>query len=80
MESGKTYSIPIFLYNLNFQSTIHPEHINVFHQGPYNALWNFWRQSGTTVDIKEWMNYDPYLGRISNNSAAQQQDTENPLT
>ena len=72
LESGKTYSIPLFLYNLNFNSTIHPEHIHVFHQGPYNALLNFWQQQGATVDIKEWMNYDPYLGRI----AGQHRDPE----
>ena len=46
----------------------------MFHQGPYNALWNFWRQSGATVDIKEWMNYDPYLGRATPNSAAPPQE------
>ena len=72
LESGKTYSIPLFLYNLNFNSTIHPEHIHVFHQGPYNALLNFWQQQGATVDIKDWMNYDPYLGRI----AGQHRDPE----
>ena len=77
LESGKTYSIPIFLYNLDFQSTIHPEHINVFHQGPYNALWNFWSQSGATVDIRNWMDYDPYLGRATPNSVPPQQEEKN---
>ena len=79
MESGKTYSIPLFLYNLNFNSTIHPEHIHVFHQGPYNALYNFWSQSGATVDIKQWMDYDPYLGRTTPNSTPPPQpQEENP--
>ncbi|BCU98870.1 MAG: hypothetical protein CM15mV24_0950 [Bellamyvirus sp.] len=85
LESGKTYSIPIFLYNLDFQSTIHPEHINVFHQGPYNALWNFWSQSGATVDIRQWMDYDPYLGRATPHSVPpqpqeEQKNEENPTT
>ena len=44
----------------------------MFHQGPYNALLNFWQQQGSTVDIKDWMNYDPYLGRI----AGQHRDPE----
>jgi len=34
-------------------------------------LWNFWKQNGASIDIKEYMNYDPYLGRITENSAAQ---------
>jgi hypothetical protein len=72
LETGKTYSIPLFLYNLGFNSTIHPEHIHVFHQGPYNALLNYWQQQGASIDIKDYMNYDPYLGRITENSAAQQ--------
>ena len=85
LESGKTYSIPIFLYNLDFQSTIHPEHTNVFHRGPHNALWNYWSQSGATVDIKQWMDYDPYLGRATPNSVPpqpqeEQKNEENPTT
>jgi len=77
LESGKTYSIPLFLYNLQFGSTIHQEHIGVFHQGPHAALTNYWQQQGAAVDIREWMSYDPYLGRITHNSAAQQQSAEN---
>ena len=81
LETGKTYSIPLFLYNLQFNSTIHPEHIHVFHQGPYNALLNYWQQSGAGIDIKDYMDYDPYLGRITENSAAQRtQEEENPTS
>ena len=80
LESGKTYTIPLFLYNLDFNSTIHQEHIGVFHQGPHTALSNYWQQQGPNVDIRDWMNYDPYLGRIVHNSAQQQQNTENPPT
>ena len=76
LESGKTYTIPLFLYNLDFNSTIHQEHIGVFHQGPHTALSNYWQQQGPNVDIRDWMNYDPYLGRIVHNSA--QQNAENP--
>jgi hypothetical protein len=79
LESGKTYTIPLFLYNLSFGSTIHPEHIGVFHKGPHAALSNYWQQQGLSVDIREWMNYDPYLGRITENSAAKAaQESANP--
>jgi len=80
LESGKTYTIPLFLYNLSFDSTIHQEHIGVFHQGPHAALSNYWQQQGPSIDIREWMNYNPYLGRITENSAAQQQKADNPPT
>lgn len=51
----------------------------MFHKGPHDALLNFWHQNGSGVDIKEYMNYDPYLGRITENSAAKAaQNSENP--
>jgi hypothetical protein len=80
LETGKTYTIPLFLYNITLGSTIHAEHIGVFHQGPHTALTNYWQQQGHGVDIREWMNYDPYLGRITENSAAQRaaQEAGNP--
>ena len=79
LETGRTYTIPIFLYNLNFGSTIHQEHIGVFHKGPHDALLNWWQQSGASIDIRDHMNYDPYLGRITENSAAKAaQQSENP--
>ena len=70
LETGKTYTIPLFLYNIKLGSTIHTEHIGVFHQAPHDALSNYWHQQGAGVDIREWMNYDPFLGRITENSAA----------
>ena len=76
LETGKTYTIPLFLYNLEFGSTIHQEHIGVFHQGPHAALTNYWQQQGASVNIGDWMNYDPYLGRVTTHS--QQQNAENP--
>jgi len=82
LETGRTYTIPIFLYNLNFGSTIHQEHIGVFHKAPHDALLNWWQQSGAGIDIRDHMNYDPYLGRITENSAAkaaaEAQNAENP--
>lgn len=68
LDSGKTYTIPIFLYNLNFGSTIHQEHISIFHKAPHDSLLNFWKQNGPEINIREYMNYDPYLNRITNNS------------
>ena len=73
-NTGNTYSIPILLYKTELGSSIHPEHIDIFHRGNYQALSNFWEQNGANVDIREYMSYDPYLGRITENSAVQKQE------
>ena len=63
--SGKTYTIPLFLYSLDLSSSIHPEHIDIFHKQSYDALLNYWKQSGPYLNIDELLDYDPYLGKIS---------------
>ena len=65
-NSGNTYSIPLFLYRLELGSSIHPEHIDAIHKGNRDGQLNWWQQEGIRYDIKELMNYDPYLGRVSN--------------
>ena len=72
LGSGKTYSIPLFLYRLDLGSAIHPEHIEIFHKNSYNALLNFWQQQGSDMGIDQLMAYDPYLNRISNPSQKNQ--------
>ena len=77
LETGKTYTIPLFLYNLVMGSAIHPEHLGIFHKGPHDALLNYWQQMGSEMNIKEFMNYDPFLGRVTENSSAKQQEQQN---
>ena len=72
-ESGKTYSIPLFLYKLDLGSAIHPEHIDIFHRNSHDALLNFWQQMGSQIDIAQIMEYDPYFMRITEPSQAQEQ-------
>ena len=71
-NSGNTYSIPLLVYKYELGSSIHPNHIDAYHRGNYEAQTNFWAQNGSNIDIRDYMNYDPYLGRITENSAAQQ--------
>ena len=71
-NSGNTFAIPLLVYKYELGSSIHPEHIGAFHKVNYDALTNFWAQNGSNIDIRDYMNYDPYLGRITENSAAQQ--------
>ena len=70
LGSGKTYSIPLFLYRLDMGSAIHPEHIDVFHKGSYNALMNFWQQQGYEMSIDKLMEYDPYACLLYTSDAA----------
>ena len=64
-NSGNTYAVPIFLYKIELGSSIHPEHIDVFHRQSHSAIFNYWQQSGPDLDIKNIMTYDPYLSRVT---------------
>jgi GR25 family glycosyltransferase involved in LPS biosynthesis len=63
--SGVTYSSPLFLYNLDLGSNIHPEHIDIFHRNSHDGIKNFWREQGYMLTIDQITTYDPYLGRVS---------------
>ena len=78
-NAGNTFSIPLLLYRIEMGSSIHQDHIDAFHKGNHQAQSNFWTQQGSSVDISQQMDYDPYLGRITENSAAQAaKNAENP--
>ena len=75
-NSGNTYAIPMLMYKVELGSSIHPEHVEVFHKGNHKALWDYWTQHGPYMDIKDYMDFDPYLGRVTENSAVQAQQQE----
>ena len=66
---GNTFSIPILMYKIQLGSSIHPEHVEVFHKSNHQALWNFWEQQGSTMECGSLMTYNPYLGRVTESSA-----------
>ena len=68
LESGKTYTMPIFLYNPAFGSDIHAEHINIFHEGPHKVLLEWWQTEGIHLNLEEYMDYNPYLLRVTEKS------------
>jgi hypothetical protein len=72
-NSGNTFSIPLFLYRISLGSSIHPEHIDVFHKASHDGLLQFWERQGHDMNIDDLMNYDPYLGRITESSQQQSQ-------
>ena len=73
-NSGNTYSVPMLLYKIDLGSSIHPDHIDAFHKGNYESQFNYWSNSGANLSVQELTNYDPYLGRVTESSAAQQKN------
>lgn len=64
-NSGNTFSIPLFLYRISLGSSIHPEHVDIFHKASHDGLLQFWEKQGYEMNINDLMNYDPYLGRVT---------------
>ena len=62
---GRTYAIPLFHYKIEMGSSIHPEHIEVFHKGSHQGILSHWKEQLSQMeDQSQLFNYDPYLGRI----------------
>ena len=61
----------MLVYKTELGSSIHPVHVDAFHKQNYEAITNYWEQNGANIDIKDFMDYDAYLGRITENSQAQ---------
>jgi hypothetical protein len=70
-NSGNTYSLPLLLYRIELGSSIHPDHIDAFHRGNYDAQFNYWSQKGSEITIDSLMDYNPYLGRVVESSSNQ---------
>lgn len=59
-QGGKSLSIPLFMYNEDFESSIHsPEHIQTFHMPSHDTLWNFWRNEAVNTDWNNMFTFDP---------------------
>jgi len=72
-NSGNTFSIPLFLYRIHLGSSIHPEHVDFFHKSSHDGLLEFWSKNGPHLSIQQLMDYDPYLGRITETPIEEQQ-------
>mgnify|MGYP006285113377 FL=1 len=74
-NSGITYATPLFLYKIELGSSIHPEHIDVFHRQSHDGILNFWQQMGAQMTLEQITDFNPYLGRVTESSANQQQSS-----
>jgi hypothetical protein len=70
-NSGNTYSVPLLLYKIELGSSIHPDHIDIFHRNSHDGIFNFWSQAGAQLTIDQLTDYDPYLGRVTDPSGGQ---------
>ena len=64
-NSGAAYACPIFLYKIELGSSIHEEHIEIFHRGSHDGLRELWTTRGGEITIDILSDFDPYLGRIA---------------
>jgi len=55
-NSGNTYAVPILLYKLELGSSIHPDHIDIFHRQSHDGILNYWQQRGPDLTISDIMN------------------------
>ena len=71
-NSGNSFAMPLLVYKFELGSSIHPVNVDVYHKQNYEEQVNYWTQNGANIDIADYMNYDPYLGRVTESSAQQQ--------
>jgi len=64
-NSGASYACPILLYKIELGSSIHPEHIEIFHRGSHNGLRELWETRGSDMTLDMITNFDLYNGRIA---------------
>jgi len=64
-NSGNTFAVPLLMYKVEFPSAIHQDHVDIIHKRNHEALWNWWKQSGASLTSTDLMDYDPYLGRVT---------------
>ena len=63
-NSGNTYAIPLFLYKIELGSSIHKEHVDVFHKSSHEGLWQFWRNQAADQDWNKMLEFNPYYGTL----------------
>ena len=71
-NTGVTFSCPLFLYKIDLGSSIHPEHIDMFHKQNYEGILNFWKNAGSQMSLEQITAFNPYHGRVAESSANKQ--------
>lgn len=61
---SRAYAMPLFLYDISFTSTIHQEHINMFHKQSYEIVLKYWKTQGKDIPLDVILQYDARIGRL----------------
>ena len=56
-NSGVTYSIPLFCYNVDLASLIHPDHVERVQRTSHALTLEFWKSVGSLQDCKRLFDY-----------------------
>jgi hypothetical protein len=59
-NTGRTYSIPLFVYRYDFESGIHQEHVETFHKNNVDGVLNFWKNRSPDLGSEQLLDYDYY--------------------
>lgn len=67
-NSGLTFATPLLVYKVELGSSIHPDHVDAYHRKNHDGILNFWKNRGFEMSVDDLMNFNPYLGRVSDPS------------
>ena len=59
-NTGRTYSIPLFTYRYDFESGIHQDHVEIFHNNNVEGVMNFWKNREPQMGTEQLLDYDFY--------------------
>ena len=59
-NAGRSFAIPLLLYKLEMGSSIHPEHVDVFHRGPRDTLFGWWANESNKVDPDSLLTWETH--------------------
>lgn len=57
-NAGKTYSFPAFVYKVDLGSTIHPEHVDVYHRGSREGLISWWQNESGKMKVEDFFKFE----------------------
>jgi hypothetical protein len=57
-NAGKTYSFPIFVYKVDLGSTIHPEHVDIYHRGSREGLLAWWQNESNKMQVEDFFQFE----------------------
>ena len=60
-NAGRSFAIPILLYNLSLGSTIHPDHIDVFHRAPRDSILAWWENESNKMELDKFFHWETHV-------------------